>query len=601
MLEELYQYAVDHKLAARPGFKPKRIRGYFHLSAAGEFLDLEVREKDAEPVGAPDAGAAANGTRYCNPLIEKAGIVLCMVNDEKKDKNVPVKHDFFVSFFEEGRNAEPLFGIAADALHDSGRLEEMRNALMEKKLKPADPVGFAVDGQYLERSECYYEYWNQFRKRMQTASERKEERCLITGELAQPMATVPKVSGLMRVGGHTSGDAFLCFDKDAFQSYGLKQSANAVVSEAAMTAVNAALGELIGKADILAGAKMVHWYSGQVKAQEDMLSMLFGGNLVEGEEEEVSGRDEEREAFAAAQALIRSIREGKLAGKPDVLYYMMPLSGAGGRMMVRGWYEGSYEELYRNICLWFEDLRLILPGGRGMTRPPKLKALCLRMLKPGGGSKIWERVDRELSNLAQRVMYAAIHGSPLPDEAAYRVLQWLRAYFLADKEKGQGSGGNAENGVPKPTGQETLAYQFLKAWFRRKQRKEGGEESMKEELNRQNRSAAYLCGRLMAVYTAIQEKAMPEVNVGIAERYYAAAMAGPGLVIGKLSQLSQYHLAKLERGLAVYYEKILTEIYQNMGEQEIPTMLTMMQQTEFALGYYQQKAEIYSGKEKTER
>ncbi len=601
MLEELYQYAVDHKLAARPGFKPKRPRGYFHLSAAGEFLELEVREKDAEPVGAPDAGAAANGTRYCNPLIEKAGIVLCMVNDEKKDKNVPVKHDFFVSFFEESRDAEPLFGIAADALHDSGRLEEMRNALMEKKLKPADPVGFAVDGQYLERSECYYEYWNQFRKRMQTASERKEERCLITGELAQPMATVPKVSGLMRVGGHTSGDAFLCFDKDAFQSYGLKQSANAVVSEAAMTAVNAALGELIGKADILAGAKMVHWYSGQVKAQEDMLSMLFGGNLVEGEEEEVSGRDEEREAFAAAQALIRSIREGKLAGKPDVLYYMMPLSGAGGRMMVRGWYEGSYEELYRNICLWFEDLRLILPGGQGMTRPPKLKALCLRMLKPGGGSKIWERVDRELSNLAQRVMYAAIHGSPLPDEAAYRVLQWLRAYFLADKEKSQGSGGNAENGVPKPTGQETLAYQFLKAWFRRKQRKEGGEESMKEELNRQNRSTAYLCGRLMAVYSVIQEKAMPEVNVGIAERYYAAAMAGPGLVIGKLSQLSQYHLAKLERGLAVYYEKILTEIYQNMGEQEIPTMLTMMQQTEFALGYYQQKAEIYSGKEKTER
>ena len=601
MLEELYRYAIDHKLAARPGFKPKRLKGYFHLSAAGEFLELEVREKDAEPVGAPDAGAAAQGPRYCNPLIEKAGIVLCMVNDEKKDKNVPVKHDFFVSFFEEGRNVEPLFGIAADALHDSGRLEEMRNALMEKKLKPADPVGFAVDGQYLERSECYYEYWNQFRKRMQTASERKEERCLITGELAQPMATVPKVSGLMRVGGHTSGDAFLCFDKDAFQSYGLKQSANAVVSEAAMTAVNAALGELIGKADILAGAKMVHWYSGQVKAQEDMLSMLFGGNLVEGEEEEVSGRDEEREAFAAAQALIRSIREGKLAGKPDVLYYMMPLSGAGGRMMVRGWYEGSYEELYRNICLWFEDLRLILPGGQGMTRPPKLKALCLRMLKPGGGSKIWERVDRELSNLAQRVMYAAIHGSPLPDEAAYRVLQWLRAYFLADKEKSQGSGGNAENGVPKPTGQETLAYQFLKAWFRRKQRKEGGEESMKEELNRQNRSTAYLCGRLMAVYSVIQEKAMPEVNVGIAERYYAAAMAGPGLVIGKLSQLSQYHLAKLERGLAVYYEKILTEIYQNMGEQEIPTMLTMMQQTEFALGYYQQKAEIYSGKEKTER
>ena len=55
MLEELYRYAVEHKLAARPGFKPKRPKGYFHLSAVGQFLDLEVREKDA-PVG--DQGIA---------------------------------------------------------------------------------------------------------------------------------------------------------------------------------------------------------------------------------------------------------------------------------------------------------------------------------------------------------------------------------------------------------------------------------------------------------------------------------------------------------------------------------------------------------------
>lgn len=210
---------------------------------------------------------------------------------------------------------------------------------------------------------------------------------------------------------------------------------------------------------------------------------------------------------------------------------------------------------------------------------------------------MWERMDHELSNLGQRVTYAAIHGSLLPDEAAFRALQWLRADFLTDRSK---KGGSGEEGN-KAAGQETLAYQLLKVWLIRKQRKKGGEELMKEELDRQNRSAAYLCGRLMAVYSVIQEKAMPEVNVGIAERYYAAAMAGPGLVIGKLSQLSQYHLAKLNRGRAVYFEKILTEIYQDMGERDIPTVLTMIQQTEFTLGYYQQKAEIYSGKDKIER
>lgn len=598
MLEKLYQYALKHELAARPGFKQRRVSGYVHLSASGEFLDLEIRGKD-ELTSAPDAGSAANGPRYCNPLVEKAGIVLCTVNDEKKDKNIPVKHNFFCSFLEEGRNAEPLFGIASDALRNPQTLEKIRNALTEKKLKSTDPIGFAVDGQYLEKTEHYYDYWDEFREKIRSSSGGKVGRCLITGELSQPMATVPKVSGLLSVGGEKSGDAFLCFDKKAFQSYGLKQSANAVVSEEAMTAVNAALDKLIREADILAGAKMVHWYSGPIPKKADMISTLFGDNLVEGETKEDLEKEEEQNAFQVAQELVASIREGKIAGKPDVMYYMMPLSGAGGRMMVRGWYEGSYEELYQNVILWFEDLKLILPGGKGTTRPPKLNVLCLRMLKPGGSTKVWERMDHELSNLSQRVAYAAIHGSSLPDEAAYRALQWLRADLLAGKEKisRAGAGENAENFAGKNAKQETIVYQLLKAWHRRAQRKEGEEEIMKEELNRQNRSVAYSCGRLMGVYSAIQETAMPEVNVGVAERYYAAAMTGPGLVIGKLSQLSQYHLAKMNRGSAVYFEKILTEIYQNIGEQCIPTMLTMMQQTEFALGYYQQRAEIYTRKE----
>ena len=72
MLTELYEYALRKNLAARPGFKPKRVKAYAELSGAGEFLGISVREKNAPSVYAPDIGAAANGTRYCNPLIEKA-------------------------------------------------------------------------------------------------------------------------------------------------------------------------------------------------------------------------------------------------------------------------------------------------------------------------------------------------------------------------------------------------------------------------------------------------------------------------------------------------------------------------------------------------
>ena len=53
-----------------------------------------------------------------------------------------------------------------------------------------------------------------------------------------------------------------------------------------------------------------------------------------------------------------------------------------------------------------------------------------------------------------------------------------------------------------------------------------------EEYNLNLSNPAYHCGGLMAVYAAIQRTAMPEVNTGIVERYYASAIQMPALAIG---------------------------------------------------------------------
>ena len=116
---------------------------------------------------------------------------------------------------------------------------------------------------------------------------------------------------------------------------------------------------------------------------------------------------------------------------------------------------------------------------------------------------------------------------------------------------------------------------------------------MPVENNETTRDVSYYCGQLMAVYAAIQRKAMPDVGTSIAERYYAAASTSPAFVIGKLSQLSQHHLDKLYPKAAKDYEDILSEIYSKIGGKTIPSMMTMEQQTEFAIGYYQQRAAMY--------
>lgn len=585
MLTELYEYALRKNLAARPGFKPKRVKAYVELSGTGEFLGVSVREKGAPSVYAPDIGAAANGTRYCNPLIEKAKIPLEILENPEKDQNIPIKQAFFLSTLDDGAPCEPRFAVLAKALRNPDVVQSMRTALASEKCKPADPIGFVVDGVPLEQSDTYYQWWADFRMKFGSAGKETMPRCLITGNLAPAMETVPKVSGLIGVGGHTAGDAFLCYDKTAFQSFGLKKSENAPVSEEAMTAVNAALQDLIAKAAVLGGAKLVHWYSSDIPQEDDPIVFLQDPDDHRGEAVPQDGEEVEASALRASHKLHSALDEGLRPEQLNARYYIMPLSGASGRMMVRGWMEGSYESLYQNVTQWFDDLQLVNWNGKGLTRPPKLKAVCTRLLKPGGNPKdVWTNVDKELPNLSNRLLNAIITNTPLPDDIPVRTLRWIRSSILNSDDK--------NNAVPFE--QETLAFQLLKAWLCRKQRMRGDAPIMPAENNETARDVSYYCGQLMAVYAAIQREAMPDVGTGIAERYYAAASTSPAFVIGKLSQLSQHHLDKLESKFARFYENKLSEIFSRIGSKTIPAMMTMEQQTEFALGYYQQRAAMYS-------
>ena len=120
-----------------------------------------------------------------------------------------------------------------------------------------------------------------------------------------------------------------------------------------------------------------------------------------------------------------------------------------------------------------------------------------------------------------------------------------------------------------------------------------------EEYNFSLPSTAYHCGGLMAVYAAIQKAAMPDVNTGIVERYYASAIQMPALVIGQLSSRSNHHLEKMEnKWLANQYQEKLRQVSVALGT-SIPTTLNLEQQSYFALGYYQMGAKL--SQEKKER
>ena len=116
---------------------------------------------------------------------------------------------------------------------------------------------------------------------------------------------------------------------------------------------------------------------------------------------------------------------------------------------------------------------------------------------------------------------------------------------------------------------------------------------MTTKLNEFETDPAYLCGRIMAVLARIQLAAMPEVGVGVVQRYYAAASATPALTLGRMIRTAQIaHLPKIrkdKKGLTIWFENQLAEIWNKLN-QAPPSVLNLKEQTLFAMGYYHQNA-----------
>lgn len=588
MLKAFYDYAIRNDLVLPPGYNNKTIKAYVSLSREGEFLGIILG--DDIPVLCPDIGSLANGKEKCNPIVEKRSVIFKDASDlEDKAK---IKRHFYYQVLKDGSDSVPEFEVCVKAAEDEKTLLAIAEALNKNKIKGSDRISFIVDGKKIVQAAGLRDWWNIYRKKFFDIEKKEKKLCLITGEDTVPMETVPPVTGLAVVGGHARGDALICFDKSAFCSYDQKKSANAPVSETAFFAAKAALDHLLKRAPVLANMKFVHWYEQDVAAENDPVlnANFLGISTVKNDEEdgEVSAKEDKNKARSVenqASRLIKSVTTGEQIPHVSSQYTIVLLSGVNGRVMVRQYEHGSYEELQRNIELWNEQLELKALNGIQNERSKKLNARLICLLKKqNSDSKIWDRVNKELSEITQAIIYAIIHGTSLPDAVALRSLAYIRSQMLENDEN--------QTGMRIP---DATACQWLKVWLMRK----GKENEIMSEYDPKHKSAAYHCGAAMAVHAAIQNVAMKNVNATIVQRYYSSASQMPALVLGQVSRLSAYHLDKIENGwLRKQYEDALNGAYCAIGN-EIPATLTLEQQAYFALGYRQMCTKLQ--KDKNER
>jgi CRISPR-associated protein Csd1 len=238
--------------------------------------------------------------------------------------------------------------------------------------------------------------------------------------------------------------------------------------------------------------------------------------------------------------------------------------------MVRDWMEGQFEELLANINQWFSDLDIVQLDGNPSTRYPKFMAVL--------GSMVVRDFNELPAPTVAKMWRVAVRGEGIPYSFLAQTLSRRAMEIIQPDEKPINSTGIG----------------LIKAYHIRKYRKEGNTtltEHLKAVLNEDFPSPAYHCGRLMAVLAELQRAALGDVGAGVVQRYYAAASTTPALVLGRLTRTSQFHLNKLDPGFAYWYESRIAGIWSRLREAP-PRTLSLEEQSLFALGYYQQLADM---------
>jgi CRISPR-associated protein Csd1 len=315
----------------------------------------------------------------------------------------------------------------------------------------------------------------------------------------------------------------------------------------------AALDDLIINHSVrISNTKTIYWFSRRVPGEDNPLTWMDMG-----EADESTTHSEEKSILEKAKDLLESISTGKRPDLLDCEYFAATLSGAGGRVMVRNWMEGSFETLVKNISKWFDDLSIVSKEGGRNVRSPKLYSILV--------SSIRDMKDFP-PNLETRIWKAAINNEPIPREFASMILREIVRKFI-------------EDGSIYP-----IRYGVLKSYLIRK-----GGYTMTNYLNEEHPEAAYHCGRLLAVLGNLQTRALGDLNAGVIQKYYTSASITPALVLSRLIRTGQFHIGKLEKGLANIYEIKIANIWSKICD-KLPTVLSLEEQSLFALGYYHQIA-----------
>lgn len=583
ILQALTQYYEDLLRLGkinRPGWSKQKLNYSLLLSEEGELLQLlhlqqEVQRGNKTVLGpqemwVPSPVKRSSGIRP-NFLCDTSSYLLGVDGKGKADRSIdcfaaskalhlqllkevdsPVARAI-VRFFE---HWDPSQAASHPALQED----------WEELLKGGN-LTFSLDKLFAAQDPAIADAWT--RHYEDSSDDAEPIRCLVTGQTGTLARLHPSIKGV--AGAQSSGASLVSFNAPAFCSFEHEQGANAPVSDYAAFAYTTALNTLLAdrnRVSRVGDTTILCWAAGGESAYQDCFLMsIFNDSYTE------------NDILNTLHHLSKgeSIQWDDTRLSPDTRFYVLGLAPNAARLSVRFFWQNNFGALARNLERHYQRLEIIRPSFDKFPTLPIWRLVLETVRKASPGGRAPEPHPRLAGDLLLAVLNDTLYPATLLNGVELRI--------------------RAERSVSR--GQAAILKAYYTKYLEQFQPDSPMKEALIVELNEQTNYLPYLLGRLFAVLEGLQQSANPGINTTIKDRYFNSASATPAIVFPQLINLAQKHLNKLDGGLAVYYDKQITELSSRIT-QTLPTRMSLAEQSAFQLGYYHETQRRYTAKNNKE-
>ena len=581
ILKALYDYYKRSGDLAPAGFEEKEISFVIVIDAEGNFLRVEDCRIDSKSsrkyIVVKDSRTSApkpylfydnleyvlNYTKEHEPLSEddSADTKKTIARDKKIVKSQE-KHNLFVQKCQSLSEKYPEsveFKAVSLFYQKDGVKKVMSNVLWDDmKKKVGANVSFLLQSQMRIIAEAD-ELINEIEK-IDTNNDNLPY-CLITGVKALPVETT---TSTMIPGSQATAKLVAFQINSGYDSYGKSKGYNAPISKEAEASYTTALNKLLSKDShnkfLIGSRTFLFWASSDSEASQKAEEGLY--NLLGYVEEDA---DDPNRRVEQVRKVFNSIYSGVLHTKSDEKFYFLGLAPNAARISVVYWNESSLKNFAKQIIDHFNEMEIT------DNRKEKKPYYGLRQIISAVALR--GKVSDVQPNLPEAVIKSIVQGIPYPYSLISNCINRIRA--------------EQEVNITRAA--------IIKAYLNRIN---DNNKKIKVMVDKENTNQGYLCGRLFATLEYLQSRS----NNGnsIRSRYMNAASATPSAVFATILNLSVHHAEKLDKGVQIFFEQLKSEIINEISPNGFPSHLSLQDQGRFMVGYYQQRQEFYTKKEKIE-